>query len=146
MPCSLFGRTIPGFLADKVGAYNVHTFMCFFSSIVALALWLPAAANAPIIVLAALYGFGSGAFVAILPTLIAQISDIKEIGLRIGMEFCVLSIPALVSNPIGGAFIAQDNGGYRSCQIWTGCITMLGAVLFVATRISLGGPKLMVKV
>lgn len=120
--------------------------MCFFSSIVAFALWLPAAANAPIIVFAALYGFGSGAFVAILPTLIAQISDIKEIGLRIGMEFGVLSIPALVSNPIGGALIAHDHGGYRSCQIWTGCITMLGAVLFAMARHSLSGSSLMKKV
>lgn len=120
--------------------------MCFFSAILTLALWLPAAANTPIIVFAALYGFGSGAYVALLPTLIAQISDIQEIGIRIGLEFGILSIPALVSNPIGGAFIASDDGGYRDCQIWTGCILMLGSVLFLFARMSLGGARVMIEV
>lgn len=125
-------------MADRVGAYNTHVVLCFFSAVVVLALWVPAAANAPLIVFAATYGFGSGAFVALLPTLIAQISDVREIGLRIGMEFGLLSIPALVGNPIGGAFVAHDGGGYRDLQVWTGTILTVGACMFVAARISLG--------
>ena len=35
--------------------------MCYFSAIIVLAMWLPSTTNAPIIVFAALFGFGSGA-------------------------------------------------------------------------------------
>jgi len=111
-----------------------------------LALWLPAAGNAPLIVFAALYGFGSGAFVTLCPTLMAQISPIREIGLRNGMQFGVLAIPALISNPIGGAFIADDGGGYTYIKIWTGLILMAGACMYTITRISLSGTRLLAKV
>lgn len=74
--------------------------------------------------------------------MIAQISDIKEIGIRIGVEFATLSIPLLVSNPIGGAFIAHDHGGYTGLQIWSGVILLAGSAMFIAARFSLSGPKL----
>ncbi|KAI8713904.1 MFS domain-containing protein [Fusarium sp. LHS14.1] len=143
---SLFGRILPGIAADKFGAYNTQTIMAFFSAILVLALWLPASSNAAIIVFAALYGFGSGAFVTLCPTLMAQISPIREIGLRNGMQFGVLAIPALVSNPIGGAFIASDDGGYTNIKIWTGVILMAGACMYAVTRILLGGVKLAKKI
>ncbi|KAJ4203189.1 hypothetical protein NW767_005300 [Fusarium falciforme] len=143
---SLFGRILPGIAADKFGAYNTQTIMAFFSGILVLALWLPASSNAAIIVFAALYGFGSGAFVTLCPTLMAQISPIREIGLRNGMQFGVLAIPALVSNPIGGAFIASDNGGYTNIKIWTGAILMAGACMYAVTRILIGGVKLAKKI
>lgn len=111
-----------------------------------LALWLPAAGSAPLIVFAALYGFGSGAFVTLCPTVMAQISDIREIGLRNGMQFALLSIPALISNPIGGAFIADDRGGYLYLKIWTGVVLMAGACMYAITRVSLGGTRLLAKV
>lgn len=143
---SLFGRVLPGIAADKFGTYNTQTIMSLFSGIIVLALWLPASSNAALIAFAALYGFGSGAFVTLCPTLMAQISPIREIGLRNGMQFGVLAIPALVSNPIGGAFIANDNGGYTHVKIWTGVILMAGACMYAVTRVSLGGLKLAKKI
>ncbi|KAF4472878.1 hypothetical protein FALBO_225 [Fusarium albosuccineum] len=143
---SLFGRILPGIAADKLGAYNTQTVMAFFSSILVLALWLPASSNAALIVFAALYGFGSGAFVTLCPTLMAQISPIREIGLRNGMQFGVLAIPALISNPIGGAFIASDKGGYTHVKIWTGVILMAGACMYALTRVLIGGFGLAKKV
>lgn len=143
---SLFGRVFPGFAADKIGAYNSQTAMAFFSGIIVLALWLPASGNAALIVFAALYGFGSGAFVTLCPALIAQISPIREIGLRNGMQFGVLAIPALVSNPIAGAFIARDDGGYMYVKIWTGVVLMVGASMYAFTRVSLAGLNVMKKV
>lgn len=120
--------------------------MSFFSAIIVLALWLPAASNAAVIVFAALYGLGSGAFVTLCPTLMAQISPIREIGLRNGMQFGVLAIPALISNPIGGALIDGHGDGYLSIKIWTGVTLIAGACMYAITRVTLGGPKLMKKV
>ena len=120
--------------------------MCFFSGIIVLALWLPAKANTPLIMFAALYGLGSGAFVSLIPAVIAQISDIREIGLRIGIEFAVLSVAALVSNPIGGALITRDHGKFRYLQIWCGVIILAGSTMYIFARASLVGLKVRTKV
>ena len=119
--------------------------MCFFSGTIVLALWIPAKANTPLIIFAALYGFGSGAFVSLLPAVIAQISDIREIGVRVGTEFAIISVAALVSNPIGGAFITRDHGQFRYLQIWCGVILLAGSVMYVFARASLVGFKISAK-
>ncbi|RAL15303.1 MCT family MFS transporter [Aspergillus homomorphus CBS 101889] len=134
---SLFGRILPGWIGDKVGRYNTQIATCLFSGIIALALWIPAKHTAPLIVFAALYGFGSGAFVSLLPAMIAQISDVREIGLRVGLEFAVMSVAALVSNLIGGALIQHDHGSFRDLQIFCGVVLLAGSVGFIMARLSL---------
>ena len=143
---SIFGRTIPGFLADRFGRFNVMIFMSYFSGIVVLALWLPAKANAPVIVFAALYGFGSGAFVSMAPALIAQISDIRQIGTRTGTMFSIISVAALVGNPIGGALLSNEDGKFQNLQIFCGVFLLAGSTVFVAARWSLVGFKLKIKI
>lgn len=120
--------------------------MCGFSGVVVLALWLPATSDAAIVTFAALYGFSSGAFVSLIPALLAEISDMRELGLRAGLEFAVLSVPALVSNPIGGALIDHDSGGFQSLQIWTGVILLTGGAVYVVARVSLVGRQVVAKV
>ena len=141
---SFFGRTIPGFLADKIGRFNMMVIMCGFtgalptpvqerhgmtdhsSGITILALWLPAKSNAPIIVFAALFGFGSGAFVSLAPSVIAQISDVRQIGVRTGSFFAVISVAALISQPIGGALVTRWHGSYTGLQIYAGVLCVGG--------------------
>ncbi|KAK3060548.1 hypothetical protein LTS18_008309, partial [Coniosporium uncinatum] len=78
---SLFGRVLPGYVGDKVGRFNTIIAMSFFTSIVCLALWIPASGNAATIVFATLYGFGSGTFVSMAPAVVAQITpDLSKIG------------------------------------------------------------------
>lgn len=143
---SILGRVIPTFIADRLGRFNTNVVMAFFAAILSLALWLPATGNAPLIIFAILYGTASGAFVALIPAMIAQISDISEIGHRTGFGFAILSIPALVSNPIGGAILSADNGKFRDMQIYAGIMLFIGSCLFVATRCSLVGMKVWTRV
>ncbi|KAI9836008.1 MAG: hypothetical protein M1837_003542 [Sclerophora amabilis] len=138
---SLFGRIIPGYIADRIGRYNVMIVMTYFSAITVLAIWLPARSNAPTIIFAILYGFGSGAFVSMAPALIAQISDIRQIGVRNGTLFAIISTAALCGNPIGGALVTKYNGGFTGLQIFAGVMMMAGSTLFVAARVTLGGFK-----
>src|ERR1700712_69799 len=84
---STFGRILPGILADRIGNFNVMIGTCLLSGIVVLGLWIPSANNAAIIMFAILYGFFSGAFGAMSPALVAQISPIKQIGSRVGTLF-----------------------------------------------------------
>ena len=98
---SIFGRILPGWLGDRFGRFNVTVLMCYMCGILCLALWLPAAANTPVILFSAFYGFGSGAFVSMMPALVAKITDIRQIGVRSGTLFALISIAGLIGNPIG---------------------------------------------
>ncbi|CAG8196482.1 unnamed protein product [Penicillium olsonii] len=140
---SIFGRTLPGYLADKVGRYNTMVVTTFFSAILVLALWLPARGNIPAIIFSALYGFGSGAFVSLAPACVAQISDLRQVGVRNGTFFAVISFAALTGTPIGGALVPDVlHGDYTHLQIFCGVVMITGACLFVLARGVIGGFKL----
>ncbi|TVY42760.1 Fujikurins efflux protein [Lachnellula occidentalis] len=131
---SIFGRILPGIIADRVGRFNVMIVTSAFSAIIVLGLWLPSSGNAPILVFSALYGFSSGAFVSLAPSLIAQISPIREIGVRTGTFFLCVSFAGLTGSPIGGALLTQDNGEFHDLQIFAGVTMVAGTILFAASR------------
>ncbi|KAL8711111.1 MAG: hypothetical protein Q9220_004492 [cf. Caloplaca sp. 1 TL-2023] len=143
---SIFGRTIPGYIADKLGRFNTMIFTSFLSTVVVLGLWLPARGNVPYILFSAFYGFSSGAFVSLAPALIAQISDIRQIGIRTGSMFAVVSVAALVGTPIGGQLVSNENGSYLHLQIFCGIMMFAGSVVFVAARWTMVGLNPLVKV
>lgn len=132
---SIFGRIVPGWLGDRYGCFNVMISTSYLSSLLVLALWIPAQTNATNIVFAALYGFSSGTFVAMVPTLIAQVcSDISRLGEYMGVTYLVISPAVLVCQPIAGALLAEDDGGYMPLQVFCGVALFLGATFFIASR------------
>lgn len=139
---SIFGRTVPNIVADKIGRFNVMIVMSYFTAILILALWIPANANAPILVFAGLFGVASGGGIGLTPALIAQLSPIKDIGVRSGAVFAISSIAALTGSPIGGQIIKDSNYTFRNCQIFSGVSCIVGASLYLACRITIGGFKL----
>uniref|UniRef100_A0A093V7G9 Riboflavin transporter MCH5 n=1 Tax=Talaromyces marneffei PM1 TaxID=1077442 RepID=A0A093V7G9_TALMA len=143
---SLFGRIIPGIAADMVGRFNTMVAMCAFAGIIVLALWLPGRANAPIILFSGLYGFASGAFISLIPALTAQISDIREIGVRSGTLWLTVAIAALVASPIGGAMEVRDDGAFEQLQIFAGVVMLVGTSCFGVARWYLSGGNLVAKV
>lgn len=144
---SILGRTLPGYLADKVGRYNTLVFTTFLSAILVLALWLPSRGNVPAIIFTALYGFSSGAFVSLAPACVAQISDLREVGVRNGTFFAVISFAALTGTPIGGALVPDVlHGDYTKLQIFCGVVMIAGACMLLVARGVIGGFKLTNKV
>ncbi|MCJ1262325.1 hypothetical protein MMC22_002195 [Lobaria immixta] len=139
---SILGRTVPNALADKVGRFNMMIIMSTFTTILLLALWLPASGNAPLIVFAALFGVGSGAGIGLTPALCAGISPIKDIGIRTGTIFAFASIAALTGSPLGGRIIADSKGDFKYTIVFSGLSCAVGTCLFVAARIVIGGVKM----
>ena len=133
---------MPGYLADRIGRYNCQIIFAFMSALLCLALWLPARGNAPYILFAAFFGFSSGAFVSLASALIAQISDVRQVGVRTGSMFAVVSVAALVGSPTGGAIISLEHGSYSHVQIFCGIMMLAGACMFIAARVSLEGLKI----
>lgn len=106
----------------------------FFCATIVLGLWLPSRGNTAIIIFAVLYGFSSGTFVSLIPALVAQVSNIREIGVRNGTGFFVISVAGLVGSPIGGALVVKDEGRYTYLQVFCGLAMFVGACLFVVAR------------
>ncbi|RFU35044.1 hypothetical protein B7463_g1307, partial [Scytalidium lignicola] len=125
---STFGRVIPGYLGDKYGVFNVFILLTAIAGILDLALWLPATSSGAIISFAALYGAASGGVFSMLPAIVAQISDIRELG------------------PIGGAIVTRDSGGYSGLKIFAGVTLLAGVCFFIFARIAQSGLKIKVKV
>lgn len=139
---SIFGRTIPGIIGDKLGRFNVMIVFCTITCIFMLGLWIPGTSNAAQIVFSLMFGFSSGAAIGLTPALIAQISPIREIGVRVGTVFAAGSIGALTGSPIAGALISRDHGKFLYMMLFGGCTCIVGVAFFIAARISLGGVSL----
>jgi MFS family permease len=104
------------------------------SAIISLALWIPGKDTAAIVVYAILFGFTSGGFISLGPALIAQISDIRQIGVRTGTAFAIMSFGALTGSPIAGAISQDQNGGYLGLQLFCGVSMAISVAIFIAAR------------
>ncbi|SPQ24142.1 76a18f0d-88bf-486b-9890-414bf5a9291d [Thermothielavioides terrestris] len=81
---SIVGRILPGIVADRLGRFNVMIFITALCALIVLALWIPGRSNTALIIFAMVFGFSSGSFISLGPSLVAQISDIRQIGVRTG--------------------------------------------------------------
>ncbi|KAL2384397.1 hypothetical protein RJZ90_001997 [Blastomyces dermatitidis] len=143
---STFGRILPGHAADLFGRFNAMIITCVLNVVMVLALWLPARGNIPVLLFTAFFGFTSGAFVSLGPALVAQISDVRQIGVRTGAMFAVCSIASLTGNPIGGALVGDiEQPTFWRMQLFTGIVMAAGTVAFVLARLKVTGMKLMTK-
>ncbi|KAK9447560.1 major facilitator superfamily domain-containing protein [Limtongia smithiae] len=124
---SVISRISMGFIADKFGRFNVNTIGILCSGIGALAIWIPARGLAPYIVFAIIYGFSSGSFISVTPACVAEISDIRDIGTRIGVLFATGSFAVLVSIPISGAIIGDGSDDKR----WMGTAVLAGLCILI---------------
>lgn len=140
---SVFGRILPGVFADRIGKFNTIITTCATSMVLVLVLWVQAKSTAAIIAFSALYGFASGSFVSLGPALVAQLCDVREIGVRSGIMFLLVSFAGLTGNPIAGALLG-DTLNFDNLIIFCGSVMGIGALFFVASRWAQVGWKLAV--
>ncbi|KAK9447127.1 major facilitator superfamily domain-containing protein [Limtongia smithiae] len=141
---SILGRIIPAALADRVGQYNMNSIGIFLAGAVTVAVWIPARNTAGNIAYAVLYGFFSGTFVALIPACTAKISQIHEIGMRVGLMFACLALANLAGVPIGGAILgdATVESRWMGMMAFAGAFLILGGLVNWIARVKLVGPSL----
>lgn len=168
---SVFGRWLPGIVADKVGRFNTMILTVSFCLIVVLALWLPSdliaeenigGRKAIMIVFALLYGFGSGSGISLTPVCVGQICETREYGTKYGTCYFFVSFgyvssitiyspnwPQLTDRPnrtltgipIAGQIIHSMNGKFTALILFTAGSYAGALFFFVAARIVGGGKK-----
>ena len=131
---SIFGRIVPGLVADKVGSLNT-IIPCAGACVVLAFAWLGINNATGMWVFSVLYGFFSGAIVSLPPTIVAKISpDMSLVGTRMGMSFTFAGLGLLIGNPIAGAILNIPEGKFKGAQAFAAATLLGGALAFAALR------------
>lgn len=139
---SIFGRTIPNFLGDVIGPFNVMI-PCTVISGGLLFLMFAATNLGGTIAFGILYGFFSGGFISLITPAAASFSrDLNEIGTRIGITSFVISFALLTGNPIAGALVQVNHSyiWYRPL-VFASVVVLAGAACLTASRTILSKRK-----
>jgi MFS family permease len=126
---SVVSRTVLGAVAVRYGALRT-----FQGAVVVLALsfviWLAIPVYPALVVFAALLGFGYGGWVALSPSVVAELFGADGLGGSVGALYTSAGIGALVGPWLAGA-LADISGSYTSA------IVAAGVLAFVATGLTL---------
>lgn len=104
---------------------------------------------AGVIVVALLYGFFSGVFIALPPVcFVALTADKSKVGTRMGMGFAFLGFGVLSGGPAGGSVLGTGLAHDNWVRLWTygGTMTVASGILMLGLRIWLTRGKLWVRI
>ncbi|OZJ04006.1 hypothetical protein BZG36_03626 [Bifiguratus adelaidae] len=132
---SIFGRVIPGLLADRFGRFNIMFVACFTSGILTL-LWLTSTETWEIILFTCAFGFASGAVVSLIGACPAQLCPYGDrIGLYVSMVMYIGSLGCLLGPPIGGWIVGAQHGAYWGAKLFSGVMIVAGSLLIGTSRL-----------
>ncbi|KAF8512199.1 MFS general substrate transporter [Gautieria morchelliformis] len=131
---SLLGRTIPNFIADLYGPFNVIIPMSFVSGALIFAMF-GAGSQGGTIVFALLYGFFSGGFLSLIaPTLASFSTNVNEVGSRIGIATFVMAFALLTGTPIDGALLQPPAYSWFRPIVFSGVVVLSGTGFLALSR------------
>ena len=129
---SVFGRIFPNMLADKIGPLNMIVPCGIISGILTLSL-ISVNSVASILVFCVFFGFFSGTFVSLPPTVFVALSPRRSIvGTRMGMGFAITAFSLLIGTPIAGAILKSS--GFVGVWIFGGSLITSGSILMGFAR------------
>lgn len=129
---SLFGRVIPGFLADRVGPFNMAVVSATFSAIVASCMH-NCTSLASLMLFSLAYGSASGAIISLQGACATLVVEPRHYGTAIGTVLALYSISGLVGTPIVGQIL--DHSGWLAVILWSGLIMIVGAAFLLAAKL-----------
>ncbi|KAF4119501.1 MFS transporter, MCT family, solute carrier family 16 (monocarboxylic acid transporters), member 3 [Geosmithia morbida] len=128
------GRVLPSLVADRFGAIDTYVAVCGLSS-AAIFYWTSVQNAAGNIAFAVLWGFFSGAVVALANVVLTGITpDLTRLGTRIGMASILKGVGSLIGPPISGAIFGAT-GGYLGVQLFAAFGMMLTSILILSLRL-----------
>lgn len=132
---SIFGRIIPGLLADKHGPLEtaiVCTLIAAILGYVSIAI----KKIGGLIVFAILYGFVSGAVVSLPSVIVASLTlDIKLVGTWMGMSFFLAVVGILIGSSIVGTIINVPENKFSGGFIFSATLVMAAGVSFIIAKV-----------
>ncbi|RAH50547.1 monocarboxylate transporter [Aspergillus brunneoviolaceus CBS 621.78] len=131
--CSVIGRLVAGRVGDMYGRLNTLLVLVSFGILAIFIILYPFSHSmTALYFFSALYGLSSGSFLSLAPVCIRQVSPAKEIGMRFGTCYALVSFAVLISIPVGGEML--EKVGSRIVIVWLGCVLVLAMFLFLTAR------------
>ncbi|KAK3828282.1 MAG: major facilitator superfamily domain-containing protein [Benniella sp.] len=140
---SAIGRVAMGLASDYIGDINTLLISSFCSGFSVLVVWMLAGTSIPVMaIFCVLYGFFSGSFVAIVPTVAAHLCGISRLASVTGIVYGGIAVGSLIGSPVGGALLDLSDGrDYRPMLIFVGLVMGVGTVLTLVLKLMMN-PKL----
>lgn len=135
---SFFGRFLPGFVADRIGRFNVIILTISLCVVTVLAFWLPAGTNqAVLIVFVVTFGFASGSNLGLYPVCLGQLCSSREYGRVYSTSLMVGSFGTLSSLPIGGALrdVGNSEQGWLALILFSALSYAVALSCFAGVRV-----------
>ncbi|KAJ7734808.1 MFS general substrate transporter [Mycena metata] len=125
-------RVISGLLGDRYGPMNIMTIVTALTSAATIA-W-PFCRTIPTITITSiLYGAFSGAWIALIGSVVGQMGGMEDIGHRIGVVNFFAGISTLCGPPISGLFV-DTSLGYIAVGYFAGCSLLAASSLIFVSR------------
>lgn len=137
---SVAGRILPALFADQYfGPLNTFIFLTAIAGVVMFC-WTAVDSLSGLMIWAAFYGFfGSGLQGLFGAALAGLTTDLRKMGVRVGMIMSIGSIAALTGSPLAGALIEYNHGNYQGMQIFGGsCLVGAASVNLLAVLAGTG--------
>ncbi|KAF9034388.1 major facilitator superfamily domain-containing protein [Panaeolus papilionaceus] len=132
----MVGRIAPAYLSDIIGQLNLLFPSAFLSGLACVCLW-PISTSFPSIgTFAALFGFSSGAYISLVTPCIAQVSNPKEIGRKIGILYSTISLFALCGGPIAGHLLTTHHDRFLPVMYFSGTSLLVGSLFVFGAKMS----------
>ncbi|KAH8106902.1 major facilitator superfamily domain-containing protein [Cristinia sonorae] len=129
---SAVGRVIGGIIADKIGAVNVIAPMSLIAVATTLG-WPFARTEGEFVAVAIIFGLSWGNFSSLIFAPVVELSNVGDVGTRLGMFMTVLACGSVLGPPISGA-INEKTGTYVPVAIFAGCVIAGSICSFLAVR------------
>ncbi|KAI5451485.1 U4/U6-U5 snRNP complex subunit dib1 [Naganishia albida] len=131
---SAIGRVGAGFLADRVGRYNV-LFLTTFGSSVVLFSWFGVNSLAGLFIVAVVYGVATGGNVALQSVCVVQaVKDLEHLGVTgtlIGQQFGFQALAVLIGPPISGYILGTSGSAAQQMARFPYAIALNGSVIMI---------------
>lgn len=130
------GRFITGYLADRLGRFNVIITSIFLTGVVNLAIWMPFGYNLKVLyAYAFLYGCCSGSIFSLLPVCCGQICKTEQFGKRYSTMYFIVAFGTLVGVPIGGAIIGDKSiANYNYFILYASATAFVSSLCYILSR------------
>ncbi|KAF8910907.1 MFS general substrate transporter [Gymnopilus junonius] len=129
---SLFGRYTSGNICDRVGPMNVIIPFTAVAGILTYT-WPFAQSMGSLVAVVVIYGFSSGAYIALFSNPVLEMGDTLDVGRRSGMFRSITALGALAGPPISGA-INTATGEYKVVGYYAGTAVLVGVGLMCIAR------------
>jgi MFS family permease len=139
----LVGRLVPNLLADQyTGPLNILIPFSFATALVGYC-WAAVDGTSGLWAFAVFYGLFAAGIQSLFPaTLSTLTTDMKKIGVRMGMVLSVVAVAALIGSPIAGALVVHDDGNYLYAQMFMGSAIFAGGLTLIGSRVTKVGTGL----